>query len=171
MGKAKVKKFISKNQKEAKQNPFNLRFNKVKHKIVNERNQTRNSNPYQSRSRATEIRKQSLLADYKNRNKTGFVKFVNKDEITIKKDNGNQFKKSNAEYMSEMFEKKRLVQLKRDKIDNLKDKLDNQWNEMKCSFISKELAKKQSKEDDKQIDSYDLIFNDLLTNSAHLPRT
>lgn len=175
------------------ENPFNLRFNKIKHKVVNEKLQRSEfgSNPYQSRNRANELRKQSLLVEFKNKNKTGFIKFEDKkkmlnenkklnddkvrknDAKTAKKSQTNQTtnqkKKNNSEYMSEMFEKKRLAQLERDKIENLKDKLDDKWNDLKSSFLSKELSRKESNHG-KQIDSYDLIFNELLTNTGPTQR-
>lgn len=180
MGKVKVKKL---NHKEEKTNPFDLRFNRVKHKIVNQKLNRSElvSNPYQSRNRANELRKKSLLVDYKNRNKTGSVRFVNEtnkspeDESTsgvrnqpnknqAKQSNKRATKKDNAEYMSEMFEKKRLAQLERDKMDNLKDKLDDRWNQLKNSFLLNETSRKSN--ETKKIDSYDLIFNDLLINGG-----
>lgn len=180
MAKAKVKRL---NHKEEKKNPFNFRFNKVKHKVVNERQQRVNeqgSNPYQSRNRANELRKKSLLVEYKNKNKTGHIKFVEKKEDPIgnraplRQDKNPAAKrkgKDNAEYMSEMFEKKRLAQAERDKTENLRNRVDDQFNALKNSFLSKEFARKELS-DSKQVDSYDLIFNDLLVNGGqrYVPR-
>lgn len=179
MGKVKAKKIL---KKEEKKNPFDLRFNKVKHKIINEKQKkcVYGSNPYESRNKANELRKKTLLVEYKNRNKTGTIKFVDKqnqktgnrqdrgDNRSIDKDESRSRqtkKKDNAEYMSEMFEKKRRSQIEKEKIEDLKVKLDDQFNQIKNSFLSREMARKELS-NSKKIDNYDLILNDLLINRS-----
>lgn len=134
MAKAKVKRL---NSKEEKKNPFNFKFNKVKHKVVNQRQQ-RDNEPDRNGDRSQ----------------------PRPDKHPAKRK-----AKDNAEYMSEMFEKKRLAQAERDKTENLRAKVDDQFNELKNAFLTKESAQKESS-DRKQIDSYDLIFNDLLVNGG-----
>ena len=135
MAKTKVKRL---NPKEEKINPFNFRFNKAKHKLVNEGQQRVN--------RLASVGKREQLRSIKNSAK--------------------RKAKDNAQYMAEMFDKKRLAQAERDKTENLRDKVDNQFNELKSAFLSKEFARKEPASDGKQIDSYDLILNDLLVNGG-----
>lgn len=132
MAKTKVKRL---NHREEKKNPFNFRFNKVKHKVVNQQ-RANESDPIGRRSQ------------------------IRPDKIPAKK---LIKKKDNAEYMSEMFEKKRKAQAERDKTETLRCKVDDQFNDLKSSFLSKAFARNEPN-DSKQIDSYDLIFNDLLVN-------
>ena len=148
-------------------NPFDLRFNKIKRKVVNQKLHSCDygANPLQSKQRALQLRKDTLLEEYKNKNKSTQI-VVNKNKKTTPKATETVDKRQqHAEHMNDLFRQKLESRLEKERLDNLKNKLDDQWAGLRSSLRpSKDESEEKLSTDN--VDDYDLILNDLMYNKG-----
>jgi hypothetical protein len=173
---------VAHEKKEVKVNPFDLRFNRIKQKVVNQKLHKCDygANPYKSKAHALQIRTDTLLNEYRNKNHEGKIvqnnekKKSRKDQDDgEKKKGGDQTmsvepdakKRSHEERMRDLYNAKIESRVDKERMDVLQNKLDDQWSGLRLVL---EAAKAPSNDLDLKDgnDSYDLILNDLMFNKG-----